>query len=145
MARKPKKTMNPKSAKPSGAKPGGGPMNSAGGVKPPSGAIMKPSVNPASSIAERVSRHIGRVTSGVLSSPKPALLPLAKPSSRKGEEQIARANPVDRNGKSGLSGDKPKPDPIKPREQASTCKPRPDGNSGSGGSRAYVPWCDRKR
>lgn len=35
----------------------------------------------------------------------------------------------------------------KVRTEASreTCKPRPKNNKGSGGSRAFVPWCDRKR
>lgn len=31
------------------------------------------------------------------------------------------------------------------REDAAHCKARPTQNKGSGGSRDFVPWCDRKR
>lgn len=30
-------------------------------------------------------------------------------------------------------------------EKGPTCKPRPTSNKGSGGSRGFIPWCDRKR
>ena len=31
------------------------------------------------------------------------------------------------------------------RPLSATCKPRPDVNKGGGGSRAFVPWCDRSK
>lgn len=31
------------------------------------------------------------------------------------------------------------------KDDGPTCKPRPTDNRGSGGSRAFVPWCDRRR
>lgn len=31
------------------------------------------------------------------------------------------------------------------RTNTNTCKARPNSNKGSGGSRAFVPWCDRKK
>lgn len=33
----------------------------------------------------------------------------------------------------------------KVREDNPSCKPRPEHNRGSGGSRNFVPWCNRKR
>ena len=36
--------------------------------------------------------------------------------------------------------------PEKVREERGpTCKPRPTSNRGNGGSRPFVPWCDKKR
>lgn len=36
------------------------------------------------------------------------------------------------------------PDKVR-EDMGPTCKPRPRHNKGNGGSRAFVPWCDRKR
>lgn len=39
------------------------------------------------------------------------------------------------------------PEPLRlddPKREAPTCKARPERSKGSGGSRAFVPWCNRK-
>lgn len=67
--------------------------------------------------------------------------------------RVARplAAPVDPARERNLSLDANRKDVVKQAKPSRTerlesprCKPRPKSNKGGGGSRAFVPWCDRR-
>jgi hypothetical protein len=57
---------------------------------------------------------------------------------------LSRTRPNTKTGMAKEPDTRKSPNQEKVRDNP-TCKERPASNRGSGGSRAYVPWCDKKR
>jgi len=84
----------------------------------------------------------------VLAKPEPAVASIAVRASVASAPQAERRTPGQIAARASLLQDDPSPSSETRNKDVPACKDRPDSRKargGKGGSRPFVPWCDRRR